>query len=67
MDYFNFLSKYISVQIKAYYGSIGSFEGTQAFDDMIKHEKLKSWFDAMKEMVTNSKGVVYLNNMKVKN
>ena len=46
---------------------MGSFEGTVAFDDMMKHDKIRAWYLTMKDMVTNSKGVVYLNNDKVKN
>jgi hypothetical protein len=46
---------------------MGSFEGCQAFEDMMKHEKIKAWFMAMKELVTNSSGSVYLNNENIKN
>lgn len=51
----------------ALYGSMGSFEGCLAFDDMMKHDKIKAWYLAMKDMVSNSKGVIYLNNDKIKN
>ena len=51
----------------ALYGSMGSFEGCRAFEDMMQHEKIKSWFLEMKELVTHSAGSVYLNNAVTKN
>ena len=38
-----------------------SFEGCEAFDDLMKNPKLKSWFDECKDQVTNSKGSEFLH------
>ena len=45
-----------------FYGAIGSFEGTQSFQDMMKNTSIKNWYDAMKEQVENSKGSLLLSN-----
>lgn len=44
------------------YGAIQSFEGCDAFNDMINNSKIKNWYEAMKEQVEQSKGSVLLNN-----
>lgn len=45
---------------------MGSFEGCPAFEDMMKHEKIKAWYLAMSDMVLNSKGSTSLLNNTVK-
>ena len=41
---------------------MGSFEGCEAFQDMMQNPDIKKWYLACKEEVTNSKGLMKTNN-----
>lgn len=64
VNFFNNKQKFNEYFCKALYGSLGSFEGCDAFSDMMTNSKIKNWYEAMREQVTNSKGQVYLNDPK---
>lgn len=49
----------------ALYGVIGSFEGCEAFNDMMNNTKIRNWYEACKDQVVNSKGGFYLNNPNI--
>ena len=43
--------------LKAVYGSLHAIEGCSAFEDMLKHTKIKKWYYLTKTVVENNAGV----------
>jgi hypothetical protein len=55
------LKLFNKIIIKAMYGSICSFKGCTAFEDMMKNTGIKNWYNAMQDQVENNKGSSKLN------
>lgn len=53
--------------LKALYGTIDSFKGCTAFDDIMNNSKIRSWYEACREEVENSRGKDLLHQTSGKN